>query len=111
MLKHGIDQLSALGTSEGPSWAQALVSPRMSLKKFPSQYGVVKNIVTHSKHDASYRLDTRGARYHLCREHSHSPKLSKSYNKNKMVVLPFRLRNIFEAYFAIFSFAHYIKII
>ena len=45
MLKHVIDQmcirrtpLSVLGASGSPSWAQALVSPRMSLKKIPSTY-------------------------------------------------------------------------
>ena len=43
MPKHVIDQLckrrtqlSVLGTSGYPSWAQALVSPRMSLNTFPS---------------------------------------------------------------------------
>ena len=58
MLKHGIDQrcirrtpLSVLGTS----WAQALVSPRMSLNKFPRSYAIPKNIVIRSKHDASAR--------------------------------------------------------
>ena len=51
MLKHGIDQqcirrtpLSVLGTSGGPSWAQALVSPRMPLNKFPRPYAIPKNI-------------------------------------------------------------------
>ena len=60
MLKHGIDQLlirrtplSVLGTSGGPSWAQALVSPRMSLNKFPRTYAIPKNIIIRSKHDAS----------------------------------------------------------
>ena len=60
MLKHGIDQLcirrtplSVLGTSGGPSWAQALVSPRMSLNKFLRPYVIPKNIIIHSKHDAS----------------------------------------------------------
>ena len=62
MLKHGIDQLrirltplSVLGTSGGPSWAQALVSPRMSLNKCPRPYAIPKNIIIHSKHDASAR--------------------------------------------------------
>ena len=60
MLKHGIDQmcirrtpLSVLGTSGGPSWEQAMVSPRMSLNKFPSTYAIPKNIITRSNHDAS----------------------------------------------------------
>ena len=62
MLKHGIDQLcirrtplSVLGTSGGPSWAQALVSHRMSLNKFPRPYAIPKNIIIRSKHDASAR--------------------------------------------------------
>ena len=62
MLKHGIDQmcirrtpLSVLGTSGGPSWAQALVSPRMSLNKFSRPYAIPKNMILHSKHDASAR--------------------------------------------------------
>ena len=62
MLKHGIDQLcirrtllSVLGTSGGPSWAQALVSPRMSLNKFPRTYAIPNNIIIRSKHDASAR--------------------------------------------------------
>ena len=60
MLKHGIDQLrirrtplSVLGTSGGPSWAQALVSPRMSLNKFPRPCAIPKNKIIRSKHDAS----------------------------------------------------------
>ena len=60
MLKYGIDQvhirrtpLSVLGTSRGPSWAQALVSPRMSLNKFPRPYDIPKNIIIRSKHGAS----------------------------------------------------------
>ena len=47
MPKHGIDQVctrrtpvSVLGTVGGPSWAQALVSPRMALNKFPSPYAI-----------------------------------------------------------------------
>ena len=54
MPKHEIDQLcirrtplSVLGTS----WAQTLVSPRMSLNKFPSSY----DIIIRSKYDASAR--------------------------------------------------------
>ena len=56
MLKHGIDQhcirrtpLIVLGTSGGPSWAQALVSPRMPLNKFPRPYAIPKNIIIRSK--------------------------------------------------------------
>ena len=62
MLKHGIDQLcirrtplSVLGTSGGPSWAQSLVSRRMSLNKCPRPYAITKNIIIRSKHDASAR--------------------------------------------------------
>ena len=62
MLKHGIDQmcirrtpLSVSGTSGGPSWTQARVSPRMSLNKFPRLYAIPKNIIIRSKHDASAR--------------------------------------------------------
>ena len=62
MPKHGIDQmlirrtpLSVLGTSGDPSWAQALVSLRMSLNKFPSPYAILKNIIMRSKYDASAR--------------------------------------------------------
>ena len=62
MPKHGIDQLcirrtplSVLETSGGPCWAQALVSPWMSLNKFPSPYAILKNIVIRSKYDASAR--------------------------------------------------------
>ena len=47
--------LSVLGTSGGPSWAQALVSPRMPLNKFLRPYDIPKNILIRSKHDASAR--------------------------------------------------------
>ena len=47
--------MSVLGTAGGPSWAQALVSPRMSLNKFPSLYAILKNIIIRSKYDASAR--------------------------------------------------------
>ena len=60
MPKHGIDlvcirrtPMSVLGTAGGPSWAQALVSPPMSLNKFPSLYDILKNIIIRSKYDAS----------------------------------------------------------
>ena len=82
MLKHGIDQLcirrtplSVLGTSGGPFWAQVLVSPRVSLNKFPRPYAIPKNIIIRSKHDASARhLKTRAIPYsgadnmHFCGE-------------------------------------------
>ena len=62
MPKHGIDlvcirrtPMSFLGTAGGPSWAQALVSPRMSLNKFQSPYDILKNIIIRSKYDASAR--------------------------------------------------------
>ena len=47
--------MSVLGTAGGPSWAQALVSPRMSLNKFPSPYAILRNIIIRSKYDASAR--------------------------------------------------------
>ena len=47
--------MSVLGTAGGPSWAQALVSPRMSLNKFRSLYAILKNIIICSKYDASAR--------------------------------------------------------
>ena len=53
MPKHGIDQLCVLGTSGGPSWAQALVWRRMSVNTFPSPYAFPKNIMIRSKYDAS----------------------------------------------------------
>ena len=43
------------GGGGGPSWAQALVSPRMSLNKFPRPYAIPKNIIIRGKHDASAR--------------------------------------------------------
>ena len=61
ILKHGIDQLCirrtplSVLTSGGPSWAQELVSPRMSLNKFPRPYAIPKNIIIRSKHGASAR--------------------------------------------------------
>ena len=62
MPKHGIDlvcirrtPMSVLGTAGGPSWAQALVSPGMSLNKFPSPYAILRNIIIRSKYDASAR--------------------------------------------------------
>ena len=42
-------------TDTGPSWAQSLVSPQMSLNKFPSPYAILKNIIIRSKYDASAR--------------------------------------------------------
>ena len=41
---HKTDTLFVLGTSGGPSCAQALVSPRMSLNTFPRPYVIPKNI-------------------------------------------------------------------
>ena len=62
MPKHGIDlvcirrtPVSVLRTAAGPSWAPALVSPRMSLNKCPSLYAILKNIIIRSKYDASAR--------------------------------------------------------
>ena len=98
MLKHGIDQpidqrcirltpLPVLGTSGGPSWAQALVSPRMSLNKCLRPYAIPKNIIIRSKHDAS----TRHPKIHAIpyTESSHSLNLSKSYNENGVFTFPF----------------------
>ena len=44
-----------VGGGGGPSWAQALVSHRMSLNKCPRPYAIPKNIIIRSKHDASDR--------------------------------------------------------
>ena len=62
MPKHGIDQvcirrthMSVLGTAWGPSWAQALVSPRMQLNKCMSPYAILKNTIIRSKYAASAR--------------------------------------------------------
>ena len=62
MPMHGIDQvctrrtpMSVLGTAGGPSWAQPLVSPRVSLNKFPSLYAIPKNMIIRSKYAASAR--------------------------------------------------------
>ena len=62
MPEHGIYQLcirrtplSVLGTSGGPYWAQALVSPRMSLNTFLSQDAILKNMIIRSKYDTSAR--------------------------------------------------------
>ena len=60
MPKHGIylvcirqTPMSVLGTAGGPSWAQALVSHRMSLNKFPSPYAILKNIIIRRNYGAS----------------------------------------------------------
>ena len=62
MPKHGIDlvcmrrtPMSVLGTSGGRSWAQALVSPWMSLNKFLSPYAILKNLIIRSKYETSAR--------------------------------------------------------
>ena len=47
--------VSVLGTAGGPSWAQALVSPRMSLNKFSMPYAILKIIIIRSKYDAFAR--------------------------------------------------------
>ena len=52
---HKTDTPVRFGNIGGPSWAQALVSPRMSLNKFPRPYAIPKNIIIRSKHDASAR--------------------------------------------------------
>ena len=62
MPKHGIDlvcirrtPMLVLGTAGGPSWAQALVSPRMSLNKFPGPCAILKNVIIRRKYYASAR--------------------------------------------------------
>ena len=62
MPKHGINlvcirwtPMSVLGTAGGPSWAQALVSPRMSLNKCLSPYAILENIIIRSMYDTSAR--------------------------------------------------------
>ena len=62
MPKHGIDQvcisrtpMSVLGTAGGPYWAQALVSPRMSLTKNSIPYDIIKNIIIRRKYYDSAR--------------------------------------------------------
>ena len=111
MLKHGIDQLcirrtplSVLGTSGGPSWEQALVSPQMSLNKFPRPYATPKNIIIRSKHGASVRHPEIQALPPLYREHSHSLNLSKSYNENGVFIFPFA--NPFYCLFCYFFLLH-----
>ena len=47
--------MSVLGTAGGPSWAQALVSPRMSLNKIPSPFAILKNMIIRNMCYASAR--------------------------------------------------------
>ena len=110
MPKHGIDQVctrrtpvSVLGTVGGPSWAQALVSPRMSLNNFPSPYAITKNIMIRSMYDASARHPMIHA----------SPYMESTVTAwtcpkviRKKVFLPFRLQILSAAYFAIFFLLH-----
>ena len=84
--------MSVLGTSGGGGvrlghkhW---LVSPRMSLNKFPRPYAIPKNIIIRSKHGASARHPNIHA-IPYTREHSHSLNLSKSYNENGVFTFPF----------------------
>ena len=94
--------MSVLGTAGGPSWAQSLVSPRVSLNKYPSPYAILKNIIIiRRKYDASARHPMVHASPYIG-EHSHGFNLSKSYKKN--CVLPFRLQILSAAYLAIFFF-------
>ena len=67
MPRHGVDlvcirrtPMSVLGT-----WAQALVSPRMSLNKGPSPYAILKNKIIRSKYDASAIHPMVYARYYM----------------------------------------------
>ena len=50
---HKTDTPVRFGNVGGPSWAQELVSPRISLNTFPRPYGIPKNVIISSKHDAS----------------------------------------------------------
>ena len=108
MHKHGIDlvcirrtPVSVLGTAEGPSWAQTLVSPRMSLNKFPSPYDILKNTIIRSKYDASARHPMVHASPYMESTVTAStcPKVIR-----KNVFLPFRLQIISAAYFANFFY-------
>ena len=96
MPKHGIDQVctrrtpvSVLGTEGGPSWAQALVSPRMSLNKVPSPYAITKNIIIRSMYDASARHPMIHVSPYMHGELSHGLNLSKSYKKKGVFTFPF----------------------
>ena len=107
MLKHGIDQLrirrtplSVLGTSGCPSWAQALVSPRMSLNKFPSPYAILKNIIIRGKYEASVRHPKIHAILYT------ASTVTAWTCPTKMVFLPFRLQFLSVASFATLS-KHY----
>ena len=108
MPKHGIDQVctrrtpvSVLGTVRGPSWAQALVSPRMSLNTFPSPYAILKNIIIRSKYDAS-------ARHPMVHVSPYKESTVTAWTCPKVirkkVFLPFRLKILSAAYFTIFFF-------
>ena len=97
MLKHGIDQLCTRRTP----WAQALVSPRMSLNKFPRPYAIPKNIIIRSKHDAS----ARHPKIHAI-PYTESTVTAWACPKviTKMVFLYFRLQILSAAYFSSFFF-------
>ena len=84
---HKTDTPVRFGNVGGSSWAQALVSPRMLVNKFPRPYAIPKNIIIRSKHDA-FTVWT-------------CPKVI-----TEMVFLPFRLQIIYAAYFAIFFLLH-----
>ena len=87
MLKHGIDQMCTRRPGTPcPFWERRGV--RLGHKHW-------------------FRLGCHQKK--LYREHSHSMNFSKRYNENG--VLPFRLQILSAAYFAIFSFAQYIKIL
>ena len=93
--------MSVLGTTGGPSWAQALVSPRMSLNTFPSPYAVLKNIIIRSKYDAS-------ARHPMVHTSPYMESIVTALTCPKVIrknlFLPFRLQILTAAYFAIFFF-------
>ena len=110
MPKHGIDRvfirrtpMSVLGTVGGPSWAQALVSPRMKLHTFPSAYAILKNTIMRRKYDAF----AWHPMVHV------SPYMESTVTAwtcpiviRKIVFLPFRLQILSAAYFAIFVLLH-----
>ena len=115
MPKHGLDQLciirtplSILGTSGGPSWAHALVSPRMSLiNKCPSPHTILKNTIIRGMYDAS-------ARHLMVYAIPYIESTATAWTRPKMitkiVLLPFRLQILKTTVLRfIFYFAQFMK--
>ena len=98
---HKTDTPGRFGNVGGQSWTQALVSPRMSLNKFPRPYAIPKNIIIRSKHDAS----ARHPKIHAI-PYTESTVTAWTCPKviTKMVFSTFRLQILSAAYFAIFFF-------